>query len=527
MTTALEPSPPPLVVQRTGDSGCASDTTHTTTDTLPSSVDGDEPSPLQAPLRRKYHRHISRSAAKRDSVATLPSIRDLQLHFSGGGVAHRDGSGAGIRASPLGAVLERAEHKPWKEVALTHIAPSEARKEASFLAREVSATWALQGSPANVQTVFVDTAAAVRRMRALALSLATVGRQVSTPRAPASFSVPSRPTGVGATPRSVSAPVLGIDRTAPLRRAALEVLGQLRALEESLRNSVPLLVVNGENPNSPVQEQTLTSGASCAGEWSDDDEYDINEVARMAEATRSRPPWEERIVSEARGYRTLNGDEWATESEAARSAVRRWVEVVGSLFREVPIRPTDAWVDSSGMDRLHAFLTAYLTSEHVALLPPPGDAFLDRVNDGFLLAHAYNEYLLTSARPWGFVAHEDLHDTLGAEDGEWTFRRSENLTCWAAAVRMRFNIPMLVLATPTNSTYVASKATGQAALGRRRSLQVYEFDPLVVAKRAEGWERMLRTIIEAWMAEAAREVRERVQPIEAETEPPAWQVEAE
>jgi hypothetical protein len=360
MTTALEPSPPPLVTQRTGDSGCASDTTHATSDTLPSSVDGDEPSPLKAPLRRKYHRHISRSAAKRDSVATLPSIRDLQLHFSGGGVAHRDGAGAGIRASPLGAVPERAERKPWKDVALNRIAPSEARKEANFLAREVSATWAAEGAPSDLRTVFVDTAAAVRRMRTLALSLASAGRRVSTPRAPASFSVPSRPTGVGAAPRSVSAPILGIDHAAPLRRAALDVLGHLRTLEERMRQSVPTLVVNGELAESPVQEHvplspSVTSGASCADEWSDDDEYDINEAARIAEATRSRPPWEERIVSEARGYRTVEDEEWAAESGAARDAVLRWVEVVGRLFREAPAGPADAWVDAEGMGELTPF----------------------------------------------------------------------------------------------------------------------------------------------------------------------------
>lgn len=89
-----------------------------------------------------------------------------------------------------------------------------------------------------------------------------------------------------------------------------------------------------------------------------------------------------------------------------------------------------------------------------------------------------------------------------------------------SAVRMRFNIP---ISMPTPPTSPPPKSAVQAALGRRRSLQVNEFDPLVVAKRADGWELMLRTIIDAWMAEAAREVRERAKPIEAETEA-AWQV---
>jgi len=35
-----------------------------------------------------------------------------------------------------------------------------------------------------------------------------------------------------------------------------------------------------------------------------------------------------------------------------------------------------------------------------------------------------------------------------------------------------------------------------------------DFDPLVVAKKGEGWEESLRVVVERWVEEAAREARE-------------------
>lgn len=382
-----------LVGQRTGDSGSASDTTHTT-DTLPSSIgsgaeDSDAIAPLrQSAMRKSYHRHMARSAAKRESVAALPSIRDLQIHFSGGSIQHRAGAGAGIRSSPLGAMREEEDgqhhrNHPWKDVHLARVNPDEARTEANSRAREVGALWANQSAPTDVRAVFVDTASAVRRVRTLALSLVPPGqRRVSAPqRAPATFSTPSRPSGVGQpTARAVSTPMpAAADPSAPMRRAALDFLGHLRVLEERLRitDMVPTVVVIPENSEpalveSPIEEThtrarrasgshtrsisptTATSGTSCDDEWSEDEDYDVNAVARLAEASRSHPPWEERILTEARSYKAISDEEWAKESAAANEAARRWVEVVGRLFRAHKDSPTDAWVveGSSGMGEL-------------------------------------------------------------------------------------------------------------------------------------------------------------------------------
>lgn len=69
------------------------------------------------------------------------------------------------------------------------------------------------------------------------------------------------------------------------------------------------------------------------------------------------------------------------------------------------------------------------------------------------------------------------------------------------------DISVSPLTMPKDSNSKASKAASMAALGRRRSLPALQFDPLVVAKRGEGWESMLQTILTHWITEAAREVK--------------------
>jgi hypothetical protein len=101
-------------------------------------------------LKNPKNRHISRSAAKRESVQLLGSIKDLQLHFSRAGlVEHRLGAGVGVKGV-LGGIQEgigsnagegsenrppgrfgyvskgssRArERKPWKDIEMPRIDP--------------------------------------------------------------------------------------------------------------------------------------------------------------------------------------------------------------------------------------------------------------------------------------------------------------------------------------------------------------------------------------------------------------------
>lgn len=81
------------------------------------------------------------------------------------------------------------------------------------------------------------------------------------------------------------------------------------------------------------------------------------------------------------------------------------------------------------------------------------------------------------------------------------------------ALRLRFNLPISMPAASVNVTPLVatetkpSKTAGMAALGRRRQLPTLDFDPLVVAKRSEGWDSMLKAVLVNWVTEAAREVK--------------------
>jgi hypothetical protein len=385
--------------------------------------------PIQ-PLKNPKYRHISRSAAKRESVQLLGSIKDLQLHFSRVGLEHKPGVGAGVKgpglglgtvgeeedeenrppSSASGAELgtarnrDRGERRPWKEVELQKVDAVSARTDAREVVCRVRSLWGLGGgsgsggatstttmmasssglarSPTtlNVAAAGVDptvlltsTAQSIRRVRTLALSIshAQGGRRVSAsaivPRVAkgmSSISTPSRPGGL---PRAVSyglperksslgatAPVSAQDDAlADLRKAALEVLAGLRALEERLRIQARSPPIIPNRAISPVAESISSSSVksgdtpatslrpeSSAGMYDepegledDEQEYNLNMLAAAeGEMEKHLETWEERIVSEGRGYRAME----AAEGVKERDAVRRWVGVVERLFEVQP-----------------------------------------------------------------------------------------------------------------------------------------------------------------------------------------------
>lgn len=366
---------------------------------------------------RKYHRHVSRSAAKRESVSSLPSITSLRLHFASGGKAeHRAGHGAGIRSiGDLGATPEdekdpdrgmkrlglgRPQRKPWKEVQLARVSPAQARAEATQLSADVRKRWGLgRGGSApstaalspetsvEVRSVFVDTARAVRRVRTLTLSLIPPGsgsRRVSgQSKAAKSFSTPSH---TAIPTRSASGGVQTIqagspapDASAPVRRAALDLLTSLRTLEERLRvkHDAPSVVVIDESlvaspvevasgasldrptsasPTPDLRRLSLSSNRPSTSSlddslFSDDEDWNINDVARQADAlVRPYEAWEDRLIAEDRAYRISEDAQWSAECVAVRDAARRWAAAVERMFGEQLNGPTVAWTYSGGTD---------------------------------------------------------------------------------------------------------------------------------------------------------------------------------
>jgi hypothetical protein len=203
--------------------------------------------------------------------------------------------------------------------------------------------------------------------------------------------------------------------------------------------------------------------------FSEDEDWTINDFAREAEA-RDRPheAWEDRLVTEDRAYKILDGTQWADGSIAIRDAARRWADAVDLVFgQHETSSPAISWISSGSNDlgelnlhsvtrtgnshlaeRAHAFLIAHLEPEHAALLPSTDEGLLTRLSDGYLLVQAYNALVHTSHRQWGFIQDDDVHDTIrnssitpppdedgtesSAKEKEWTFRRVGNLTAWAA-----------------------------------------------------------------------------------------------
>ncbi|ODN76832.1 hypothetical protein L202_05428 [Cryptococcus amylolentus CBS 6039] len=591
--------------------------------------------PPLPPLKNPKYRHVSRSAAKRESVQLLGSIQDLRLQFSQVGVSHKAGAGAGVKSpGGLGSLgedgeeeadhpklgvekgKERKERKPWKEVDLPRVDPEAARQEAQDIIRAIREIWGLSAplSPTSpnhqalstskslyfdlsivqgeepaprtsddIHSALVTTARSIRRIRFLALSVShhnqgqrtlTHGSLLPVPSSKLRprFSTPSRPSLP--LPRAVSGPVNrrstssmsrpGDDRLADLRKAALEVLNTLRVLEENLR------VGEAELQGPSLDQSIVYSEPDSLDSDYDSDSYNLNVLAQSQEMSLSSQPWEERIASEGREYRVLEGTEWEKVARDTREGVGKWVGVVEKLFvvegKGENVGQEEGWSkegwDGRVLERLHAFLLANLSLDLALRLPPPQSSdfatnFLSVLSDGYILIEAYNTSLLKSSKPWGFIPEEDVHATLNSggsdesgtanptnedvkRDKEWTFRRVGNLTCFAAALRHRFQLP-IVMPSANTSTFLQPKrpvalprpeketkairteqepslvacerATSvhrvslpSAPAGKGKDVPRIDFDPMVIAKKLEGWEEMLEKAVGKWVESVAKEV---------------------
>lgn len=578
----------------------------------------------------------------------LGSIKDLQLRFSQAGlVEHRPGAGAGVKASldtlgedeetenrpPGPSSMRGKERKPWKDVEMPRMDPASARKEARSLARRMRSMWDLQSPPSpstpasphtpltpikrekekDTRSMLIHTAQAVRRARTLALSAGpsrlmgtSETRRMSTPavgtlrpmsKPRSSFSTPSRPH---ALPRAVSLghperkSSLGPSTDVPdpitsLRRAALDVLSNLRILEEKLRvvqvtgsPSTTFIVAARDQTASPTllsdsggttrdldasHEQTppssfrpLSSASGTSGMYSepeiygydDDEEYNFNALAQDEE-TKHTFTWEERIIAEDREYRQLSDESWEEEGSKIRDAAQKWIGVVEQIFAiDSTTTSLPAWAeqDYEGTERqrIYEFLEQYLPSDLKSTLPPCSADWMSALTDGYILIRAFNNQLATSTKAWGAIPEEDIHDTLSASassspekndearrkaEGEWTFRRIGNLTCWAAALRLRYSLPISLpnsafsstlspmpsslprLTNPSLSPNPGHRAllpnpAGPPQTPHRgtRDEESIKVDPAVIARQGQSWNEMLYKVLVRWVDAAAREIRQ-------------------
>lgn len=183
----------------------------------------------------------------------------------------------------------------------------------------------------------------------------------------------------------------------------------------------------------------------------------------------------------------------------------------------------------NSLSRAHALLIALLPTNLLALLPRELDRteLLLTLSSGQALCVAYNVGVRRSRKPWGYISKEAIHDILALEQAQsasgenedkgrkgWTFRRSDNLRLWAAALKLRYLIPIVAPSPPLGSTIKPSSSDSTPMTSPLPSTvkfpntepQVY-FDARTVARRDEGWEEMLEQILERWVQAVVDERR--------------------
>ncbi|WVW79571.1 hypothetical protein I302_101540 [Kwoniella bestiolae CBS 10118] len=385
-----------------------------------------------------------------------------------------------------------------------------------------------------------------------------------------SLSTPSRP-GSSKPLRTISNPNTSTDRKASLgalderedvlgelRKAALEVLTSLRELEERLRVTRADRAVQEDRSETPTQERPFSpysdQGENVFSEPepdnydSEEDElYNPNNLAMNSENKDLMTNWEDRILSERREYKDLGDSDWEKEARGARENMGKWVGIVERLFVFVDEaqgeRQMESWArdeewDGKRLEQLHAFLLSNLPLDLALRLPSTNSdnfesSLLSRLSDGYILIHAYNSSLMRSSKPWGFIPDEDVHDTLtslstsgqvspskngisdeGRKEKEWTFRKVGNLTCFGAALRHRYQLPVSMPTTNLPVPPIPAKSsrrprpsivTSSSATAAEDKI---EFDPMIIAKKGQGWDGMFKGLIERWLGELVKEVRE-------------------
>lgn len=167
------------------------------------------------------------------------------------------------------------------------------------------------------------------------------------------------------------------------------------------------------------------------------------------------------------------------------------------------------------LGRAHALIHALLPEHLCSLLPPATDrnSFLLALSSGQFLCIAYNTGVRWSRKPWGFISPDSIHDIVALEAAEdekersktgWTFRRTDNLRLWAAALKIRYLLPMIVPSAPgrTDNQLKPSHSTPANSPSKIRFPSAEPpiiFDPRLVARKDEGWDTMLQDTLLRWV----------------------------
>ncbi|KAJ8463094.1 hypothetical protein ONZ45_g17705 [Pleurotus djamor] len=156
------------------------------------------------------------------------------------------------------------------------------------------------------------------------------------------------------------------------------------------------------------------------------------------------------------------------------------------------------------LGRVHALLSASLPTDLLRLLAPSSNRleFLDSLASGQLLCVAYNTRVRKSKHGWGYIHKDSIHDIVALEQASsdvegvktgWTFRRIDNLILWVGALKLRYLLPIHI---PPGQPKFPPTVIGTPMT----------FSARQVARKEDGWDTMLETVLLRW---ADRVVEER------------------
>ncbi|KAH9051603.1 hypothetical protein EDB83DRAFT_2542998 [Lactarius deliciosus] len=286
-------------------------------------------------------------------------------------------------------------------------------------------------------------------------------------------------------------------------RAARKEKPERESRGKGRRLSAPLLNLNQMAPNA----ETTAIGRSARRVVS------ANMLDSMRDLVVTEEPEElEILVEEDSDDDDGDGDD--ETSSVDDDDLPRWAK--RSTFPDDPLM------------RVHALLVALLPASLLSHLPGSQDRaeFLNALSSGQLLCLAYNTGVRQSRKPWGYINTDSIHDIIALEaaltksevDGSqdekgrkgWTFRRTDNLRLWGAAVRIRYMLPIISPASPDVPT-LKPNPTGEAVPPSPSSSKFSEppifFDAREVARQDDGWENMLERVLFRWTLAVVEERR--------------------
>lgn len=252
------------------------------------------------------------------------------------------------------------------------------------------------------------------------------------------------------------------------------------------------------------------------------------------------------LTEEPEGMCDIKEDEEAEESvddEELPDWAQRGTFVNDGLGTTCSFLTLYTLLTTRALGRVHAMISTFLPSRLLPALEPPSPrtAFLASLSSGQLLCTTYNSCVRKSRQPWGYVNKDGIHDIIALEKAEadsgdnkseggkkgWTFRRIDNLRLWVGLVRsslftaqeylcfilllnsalkLRY---MLQIQVP-NQPIASGAGMSSPARATRRTLSAEPsivFDAKVVARKDDGWEDMLESVLLQWVWKVVDERR--------------------